>query len=122
MYRLATTQNFSAVTGACLMVKKSLYDALGGLDEANFAVAYNDIDFCLRLRAKGLLNVMTPFAAAIHYESKSRGDDTHSGGEKQARYEGERARFINKYEKIIKQGDPYYNPHLTLLYENYGLK
>ena len=70
LYRLATTQNMSAVTGACLMVKKSLYDALGGLDEENFAVAYNDVDFCLKLRAKGYLNVMTPLSL-IHIGSGS---------------------------------------------------
>ena len=122
MYRLATAQNFSAVTGACLMVKKSLYDALGGLDEANFAVAYNDVDFCLRLRAQGYVNVMTPFAAGTHYESKSRGPDT-AGGERQARYEAERARFRQKYAPMLAEGgDPYYNPHFTLLYENYGYK
>ena len=122
MYRLATTQNMSAVTGACLMVKKSLYTEAGGLDEKNFAVAYNDVDFCLRLREKGLLNVMTPFAVAYHHESKSRGDDTKSGGEKQARYEAEKERFCEKYAALLEEGDPYYNPHFTLLYENYGYK
>lgn len=122
MYRLATTQNFSAVTGACLMVKKSLYEALGGLDEKNFAVAYNDVDFCLRLRQQGYVNVMTPFAEGTHYESKSRGSDT-SGGERQARYEGERERFRQKYAHMLPEGgDPYYNPHFTLLYENYGYR
>ena len=122
MYRLATTQNVLAVTGACLMVKKAAYIAIGGLDATNFAVAYNDVDFCLRLAAKGLLNVMTPFANAYHYESKSRGDDTKSGGEKQKRYEAEKDRFCKKYAKLIAHGDPYYNPHFTLLYENYGYK
>ncbi len=122
MYRLATAQNFCAVTGACLMVKKELYERFGGLDETSFAVAYNDVDFCLRLWQAGYLNVMTPFAAAVHYESKSRGDDTRAGGEKQARYEAERARFRAKYAALLEAGDPYYNPHLTLLYENYGLK
>lgn len=122
LYRVCTTQNLCAVTGACLMVKKSLYDTLGGLDEKNFAVAYNDIDFCLRLRAKGLLNVMTPFADAYHYESKSRGDDTHSGDARQTRYEAERERFCKKYARLLEHGDPYYNPHFTLLYENYGYK
>ena len=122
MYRLATAQNMSAVTGACLMVKKALYTALGGLDEKHFAVAYNDVDFCLRLREQGLLNVMTPFAAAVHYESKSRGDDTKNGGEKRRRYEAEKAYFAEKYAALMQRGDPYYNPHLTLLYENYGYK
>ena len=122
MYRLATTQNMCAVTGACLMVKKELYDRFGGLDEENFAVAYNDVDFCLRLWQSGLLNVMTPCAAAVHHESKSRGDDTRAGGEKQARYEREKARFCARYAGLMQQGDPYYNPHFTLLYENYGYK
>ncbi|MEG0769688.1 MAG: glycosyltransferase family 2 protein [Ruthenibacterium sp.] len=122
MYRVCTTQNFCAVTGACLMVKTALYKALGGLDEKNFAIAYNDVDFCLRLRAKGLLNVMTPFAEAYHYESKSRGDDTKSGGAEQQRYEAEKARFVRKYAKLMQAGDPYYNPHFTLLYENYGYR
>lgn len=121
MYRLATTQNFCAVTGACLLVRRAVYEQFGGLDETDFAVAYNDVDFCLRLWQAGLRNVMTPFAAATHYESKSRGDDTHAGGEKQARYEAERARFRARYASLLERGDPYYNPHLTLLYENYGM-
>lgn len=122
LYRLATTQNFCAVTGACLMVKKELYDRMGGLDEERFAVAYNDIDFCLRLWQSGLLNVMTPFATATHYESRSRGDDTKCGGEKQARYERERAGFRARYAGLIQRGDPYYNPHLSLESENYAYR
>lgn len=122
MYRLCTTQNFCAVTGACLMVKTALYKAAGGLDAKNFAVAYNDVDFCLKLHARGYLNVMTPFAEGYHYESKSRGDDTKSGGEKQARYEAEKKAFCEKYATLLEQGDPYYNPHFTLLYENYGYR
>ncbi len=65
-----------AVTGACLMTKAALYRAVGGLDEEKFAVAYNDVDYCLKLWQKGLLNVYTPRAEAYHYESKSRGLDT----------------------------------------------
>ena len=120
MYRLVTVQNMSAVTGACLMVKTSLYRSLGGLDEENFAVSYNDVDFCLRLRQRGLLNVFTPYAEALHYESKSRGLDTQ--GENARRYAGERERFCKKYAALLRDGDPYYNPHLTLKYENYGYK
>lgn len=121
LYRVSTAQNLSAVTGACLMVKKSLYDDLGGLDEINFAVSYNDVDFCLKLRKKGLLNVFTPFAEAYHYESKSRGLDTE--GPNAARYAAERARFVRRYAQMICEGgDPYYNPHFTLKYENYGYK
>lgn len=76
LYRLVTTQDYMAVTGACLMTKTELYRAAGGLDEAKFAVAYNDVDYCLKLWQKGLLNVYTPRAEAYHYESKSRGLDT----------------------------------------------
>ena len=72
MGRLCYAQDMSAVTGACLMVTKALYEELGGLDET-FAVALNDVDFCLQLREKGLLNVCTPFAELYHYESQSRG-------------------------------------------------
>lgn len=120
LYRLATPQNLLAVTGACLMVKTALYDAMGGLDEALFAVAYNDIDLCLKLHAAGRTNVFTPFAEAYHYESKSRGLDTQS--ENAARYAREKANFINKYGALIAAGDPYYNRHFNLLFENYGLK
>lgn len=121
LYRLATTQNMSAVTGACLMVKTSLYDQVGGLDEENFAVAYNDVDFCLKLRKEGYLNVFTPFAEAYHYESKSRGSDAE--GPNVVRYQGEKQRFVEKYADMMGEGgDPYYNPHFTLLYENYGYK
>ncbi|MDK2813771.1 MAG: hypothetical protein PWQ08_1026 [Clostridiales bacterium] len=120
LYRLSTAQNMSAVTGACLMVKTELYRKLGGLDEQQFAVSYNDVDFCLRLRQAGYLNVFTPYAEAYHYESKSRGLDT--GGPNARRYQGERERFCKKYEALILGGDPYYNPHFTLLYENYGYR
>ena len=120
LYRLSTAQNMSAVTGACLMVKAELYRKLGGLDEQQFAVSYNDVDFCLRLRQAGYLNVFTPYAEAYHYESKSRGLDT--GGPNAQRYQGERERFCKKYEALILGGDPYYNPHFTLLYENYGYR
>ena len=120
LYRLATPQDLMAVTGACLMVKADLYDACGGLDEEKFAVAYNDIDLCLKLWQQGLLNVFTPFAEAYHHESKSRGLDTLSENAK--RYEREKANFIEKYIPLIQKGDPYYNRHFNLLFENYGLK
>ena len=118
MYRLVTAQNYMAVTGACLMVKTSLYKE-NPLDEENFAVAYNDIDFCLKLFEKGLVNVYTPYAEGIHYESKSRGSDTDKPN---PRYEGEKLRFATKWQKYFNYGDIYYNPHFTLLYENYGYK
>lgn len=120
MYRLVTTQNYLAVTGAALMIKKDLYLKHGGLDEENFAVAFNDVDLCLRLYKDGFLNVYTPYAVAYHYESKSRGyDNTGANAE---RYEKERKAFCDKYADILKNGDPYYNPHFTYKYENFGYK
>ena len=118
MGRLCYAQNVSAVTGAALMVKKADYDAVGGLDE-NYAVALNDVDFCLRLREKGLLNVFTPFAEAYHYESASRGLDTVP--EKAKRYEEECARFQERWKELLSKGDPYYNPNFTLDRSDYSL-
>ncbi len=120
MYRLVTTQDYMAVTGACLLTKAALYDEMGGLDEEQFAVAYNDIDYCLKLWEKGLLNVFTPHAQAVHYESKSRGLDTT--GENARRYAREKANFYAKYHSYIDRYDPYYNPHFNNLFENFGLK
>lgn len=120
LYRLVTTQNYMAVTGACLMTKAELYRAAGGLDEENFAVAYNDVDYCLKLWQQGLLNVFTPCAEAYHYESKSRGLDTTP--ENEARYQREKAAFYAKYKPYIDNYDPYYNPHFNNLFENFGLK
>ncbi len=118
MGRLCYAQNVSAVTGAALMVKKADYNAVGGLDE-NYAVALNDVDFCLRLREEGLLNVFTPFAEAYHYESASRGLDTVP--EKAKRYEEECARFKERWKKLLSKGDPYYNPNFTLDRSDYSL-
>ena len=120
LYRLVTTQNYMAVTGACLMTKASLYRTAGGLDEEKFAVAYNDVDYCLKLWQQGLHNVYTPRAEAYHYESKSRGLDTLS--ENAQRYEREKANFYAKYKQYIDNYDPYYNPHFNNLFENFGLK
>lgn len=117
MYRACSVQNVSGVTGACLMVKRSLWDELGGLDE-RFAVAYNDVDFCLRLRARGLLNVYTPWAELIHYESKSRGyEDTPH---RQKRFEQEQKLFLETWQTALEAGDPYYNPNLSLWREDFS--
>lgn len=120
LFRLCIAQNMSAVTGAALMVKKELYETMGGIDEENFAVAFNDVDFCLRLGDAGYWNVFTPFAEAYHYESKSRGYDTE--GPNKERFGREAAAFKAKYAKILAEGDPFYNPHFTLEHENYGYK
>jgi GT2 family glycosyltransferase len=111
--------NVSAVTGACFMISREKYDSINGFDEVNFKIAYNDVDFCLRLREKGLLNVFTPYAELYHYESISRGyEDTE---EKQQRFSGEKARLRERHADIFEQGDPYYNPNLTHDDENYSL-
>lgn len=111
MGRLIATQEISAVTGACMMVKRVVFEEVGGLDE-DFAVALNDVDFCLRVREKGYLIYMTPEAKLWHYESRSRGfEDTP---EKLARFEGEIERFRKRHKELLEAGDPYYNPNLTL--------
>ena len=119
MGRLCYAQNMSAVTGACLLVKKAIYEEAGGLDES-FAVSLNDVDFCLKLRRLGYLNVFTPFAEAYHYESASRGSDMT--GEAAARYNAESARFREKWKAELEAGDPYYNPNFSLDKSDFSLR
>lgn len=119
MGRLCYAQDVSAVTGACLLVKKALYEEVGGLDES-FAVSLNDVDFCLKLREKGYLNVFTPFAELYHYESASRGLDDK--GEKAERYNKESEQFRNKWKEVLEAGDPYYNLNFSLDRSDFALK
>ena len=119
MGRLCYTQNVSAVTGACLMVKKELFELVGGLEES-FAISLNDVDFCLKLREKGYLNVWTPFAELYHYESISRGLDDQ--GEKAERYNRESEQFRKKWKEVLEKGDPYYNPNFSLDRSDFALK
>lgn len=119
MGRLCYAQNVSAVTGACLLVKKSLYGQVGGLDES-FAVSLNDVDFCLKLRQAGYLNVFTPFAELYHFESVSRGLDDN--GEKAKRYNRESEQFREKWKETLEAGDPYYNPNFSLDRSDFALK
>jgi len=107
---LQMIRNYSAVTGACLMTRKSVYDELGGLDEKELAVAYNDVDYCLRVREKGLLVVYTPYAKLYHHESVSRGLTNNP------RESGYMCRRWSKYFQ-----DPYYNPNLNCNAEDYSL-
>ena len=118
-HRAMCAQDYSAVTAACLMTKKSVFEAVGGLS-TELAVAFNDIDYCMKVRALGKLVVYAPYATLYHYESKSRGlEDTP---EKVARFNREVAIFIKKWPDIIKNGDPYYNPNLTLRKSNFALR
>ena len=132
MGKLCYAQDVSAVTGACMMVKKALYDQAGGLDE-KFAVALNDVDFCMRMRRLGYLNVFTPFAELFHYESVSRGSDVlkRTDGSLQeaeaaeagraARYNEEAALFREKWKDELAAGDPYFNPNFSLDNSDYVL-
>lgn len=119
MGKLWYTQDVTAVTGACLMVKKSLYERAGGLCE-EFAVALNDVDFCLRLRQMGYLNIFNPYCELFHYESRSRGLDDRD--EKARRYEQESQLFREKWKEELVNGDPYYNPNFSLDRSDYALK
>lgn len=118
-HRIICAQDYSAVTAACMMVKKSAFDAVGGLSE-ELAVAFNDIDFCMKLRKAEYLIVYNPYAELYHYESKSRGlEDTP---EKVARFNKEISTFEKKWPEILENGDPYYNPNLTLKSQDFSLK
>ncbi len=117
MFRQATVNNLSAVTGACLMVPAAVYDEVEGLDES-FAVAYNDVDFCLRIRRAGYRILFTPYAQLYHFESKSRGFDV-KGAAKQ-RFESEQQRLQQRFGRQALIRDPYYNPNLTLDSEDFN--
>ena len=119
MGRLCYAQNVTAVTAAAMMVSKENFLEAGGFDE-ELAVAYNDVDFCLKLRAKGLLNVFTPFAEGYHYESLTRGSDANDVN--RARFEKEIAYFKEKHHDEIEAGDPYFNPFFSLDKSDYTLK
>ncbi len=118
MGRLCYAQDVSAVTGACLMVSRAKYDEVGGFDET-FEVSLNDVDFCLKLRGKGYLNVFTPFAELFHYESLSRGLDLE--GKNAQRYEKESEHFRTKWKEVLDKGDPYYNPNFSLDRSDFSL-
>ena len=126
---LSHPRNVSAVTGACLMLKKSLYEAVGGLNEADFVIAYNDIDLCLKVAAMGLANVQTPWQGgpvqeggnpwaceAVHHESVSRKKGSKTTARK-AQEAQERKAFIAAWGAWIEAGDPFYSPRLCHISE-----
>lgn len=112
MGQLQAVHNCTAVTGACMMVEKKRYISMGGMDEV-LAVAYNDVDLCLQLQARGLLNVYTPYAVLFHHESRTRGSET---GLNRQRFEKESAYFREKWAAELQQGDRYHHP----LYNRYS--
>jgi glycosyltransferase involved in cell wall biosynthesis len=116
--RLVSRQEYSAVTGACLLTRKSTFESVGGMDEENLSVAFNDVDYCLKVNEIGLKTVWTPFSVLYHHESKSRGlEDTLS---KQKRYTKEINTMKNRWGSKLME-DPAYNPNLTLSYENFTI-
>ena len=116
--RLKIIQNYSAVTGACLVVKKSIFEEVGRFDETNLTIAFNDVDLCLKIRQKGYRNLWTPYANLYHHESKTRGqDDTE---EKKERFQNEVLYMQSKWGNLLKN-DLYYNKNLSHQYENFSI-
>ena len=119
MGRLVYAHDVYGVTGACLMVRREVYEAVGGLDES-FAVAFNDVDFCVRVRKAGYQNLFTPFAMLYHYESKSRGLD--ESPEKRARFVSEVTRFQTRWKAELAAGDPCLNPNFDIDRDDFRIK
>jgi GT2 family glycosyltransferase len=117
--RACLVQNFSAVTGACLVMRRDVFRAVGGFDEDNLPVAFNDVDLCLRVREAGYRVLWTPYAVLHHYESYSRGDDQMSP-EKRARFNREKNFMLSRWKTDLLN-DPYYNQNLTLDREDFTI-
>lgn len=119
LHKASLMQDLSAVTAACMMVKKKAFEEAGGFEE-KLAVAFNDVDLCLKIREKGYLVVYDPYVEMYHYESKTRGrEDTK---EKVRRFQGEIEYMRTRWIGILKEGDPCYNKNLSLSKWNYSLK
>ncbi|MCC8066251.1 MAG: glycosyltransferase, partial [Clostridiales bacterium] len=119
MHRESLQQDLSAVTAACMMVKREAYDAAGGFEE-KLAIAFNDVDFCLKVCEAGYLVAYDPYAELYHYESKTRGpEDTEA---KARRFQDEIEYMRTRWIRILKDGDPYYNRNLSLSKWNYSLR
>jgi GT2 family glycosyltransferase len=115
--QIQTINNYSAVTAACLMCRREVFDAVGGF-EGDLSVAFNDVDFCIKIVEKGYRNIYLPHVVLYHYESKSRGyEDTP---EKQARFTQEIKYMQTKWQKFMEH-DPCYSPNLTRLREDYSI-
>jgi glycosyltransferase involved in cell wall biosynthesis len=118
MGRAVLIQNYTAVTAACLLLRRDVFDAVGGFDTEHLAVAFNDVDLCIRIYQAGYYNLWTPYAELYHHESASRGaEDTP---EKQLRFSGEAEYMLNKYGPLLER-DPAYNPNLTRIAEDFSL-
>jgi GT2 family glycosyltransferase len=117
--RLKVCQNVSAVTGACLVVRRDVFDDVGGLDADNLAVAFNDVDFCLRIRDRGYLNVFSPVAELYHHESISRGAD--EAPDKRERFNREVLYMLRRWGRVLEE-DPFYSPELTRRSEDFRIR
>ncbi|MFN7677310.1 MAG: glycosyltransferase family 2 protein, partial [Cyanobacteriota bacterium] len=116
--RLQLTHNLSAVTGAMLVIRKSVFQEVGGFDAENFAVNYNDVDLCLRLMVSGYRNLFCPEAVLVHHESKTRGAPT--APDAYAQWKKEQKAMLNRWGDLLT-ADPNYSPYLTLQEENLSL-
>lgn len=116
--RAMLTRNVSAVTAACMLMRKSIFDEVGGFNEENLAVAFNDVDLCLKVRKKGYLIVYTPHAELYHHESASRGSENTL--KKLARFDKEIETMKRTWGEEL-DNDPYYNPNLTIIWEDFSL-
>ncbi len=116
--RLKVVQNLSGVTAACLMTRRSVFEQVGGFEE-KLSHAFNDVDLCLKMREQGYLVVYTPFAELYHHESVSRGYETTP--EKKERFHQEWAFCDDRWGELLRAGDPYYSPHLTLVREDFSI-
>ncbi len=117
--RAICQQDYSAVTAACMMTKAEIFREVGGFTE-ELSVAFNDIDYCLKVRRLGKLVVYNPYAQLYHYESKSRGAENTP--QKRKRFHQEIMIFYQRWKELLEQGDPYYNPNLTLDRADFSLK
>jgi GT2 family glycosyltransferase len=118
MGRIDIIQNLSAVTAACLLMRRAVFDEVGGFDE-RLSHCFNDVDLCLRIRERGYLVVYTPYAELYHHESVSRGFDETP--EAKARLANEVEFMKTRWKSVLVDGDPYYSPNLTLFHTNFGM-
>jgi GT2 family glycosyltransferase len=116
--KLQVTHNISAVTAACLVLRRSVWGKVGGMNSKDLKVAFNDVDLCLRIHRLGLRNLWTPYALLVHHESASRGPE--KGAEKKERFSYEKNYMLEKWGNYLAN-DPYYSPHLTLEREDFSL-
>ncbi|MBQ0784760.1 MAG: glycosyltransferase family 2 protein, partial [Amphritea sp.] len=118
-FRLKLVQNLSAVTAACLLIRKNVFNEVGGLNEKELTIAFNDVDLCLKVREAGYRNLWTPYAELYHHESVSRGADDSVKKRARAKKEVE---YMRKTWASELDADPAYNPNLTLAYEDFSLR